>query len=332
MPWVDQDGLHDIYRSWRQVIDVLPRRAGLRRRGSGCKPLTRLARTWPGTSSIGLQLRLPRHAVEARRAARRDRRRAASIGAAAAWVLSNHDVTRHLTRYGRAGTGSDWQPDPARADLALGTRRARAAIMLSLALPGSAYLYQGEELGLWEVEDLPDELSLTRCCERTGRLPPRPRRLPRPAALAGRRARLRLRPAGGEPPGCPSRRVAAAGRGCPGPGLRLDARALPERAAHQADRRVPGRRRVRVARRSRWRPGVQPRRGFGRAVNISGAPVPLPPHDELLLTSAPLESGLLPPEPQPGCASAAAVSPPAPAGRAAAVAAGSGRRWRAAAG
>ena len=42
-------------------------------------------------------------------------------------------------------------------DLELGTRRARAAALLTMALPGSVYLYQGEELGLWEVEDIPDE-------------------------------------------------------------------------------------------------------------------------------------------------------------------------------
>jgi alpha-glucosidase len=83
-----------------------------------------------------------------------------AVGAPATWVLSNHDVTRHLTRYGRAhtrGTGPLHEPlEP--ADLALGTRRARAALLLMLALPGSAYVYQGEELGLEEVEDLPVEL------------------------------------------------------------------------------------------------------------------------------------------------------------------------------
>ncbi len=93
-----------------------------------------------------------------------------SVGPAAPWVLSNHDVTRHLTRYGRANTSSDWQPDPGQPDLALGTRRARAAILLSLALPGSSYLYQGEELGLWEVEDIPDELIADPIWDRTGHL------------------------------------------------------------------------------------------------------------------------------------------------------------------
>jgi alpha-glucosidase len=67
----------------------------------------------------------------------------AKVGAPSTWVLSNHDVTREVTRYGGG---------------ALGTRRARAAAMLMLALPGGAYLYQGEELGLPEVTELPGEV------------------------------------------------------------------------------------------------------------------------------------------------------------------------------
>src|SRR5439155_26638506 len=66
-----------------------------------------------------------------------------SVGAPATWVLSNHDVVRHPTRYGGGERG---------------LRRARAAALLVLALPGSTYLYQGEELGLPEVTDLPDEV------------------------------------------------------------------------------------------------------------------------------------------------------------------------------
>ncbi|MFD3543364.1 DUF3459 domain-containing protein, partial [Streptomyces sp. NPDC058662] len=65
------------------------------------------------------------------------------VGAPTTWVLSNHDVVRHVTRYGGG---------------AQGLARARAAALLMLALPGSAYVYQGEELGLPEVLDLPDEV------------------------------------------------------------------------------------------------------------------------------------------------------------------------------
>jgi alpha-glucosidase len=83
----------------------------------------------------------------------------AEMGAPATWTLSNHDETRHVTRYGRRFTGvpipPKYPPDP--SDRELGTRRARAMLLLMLALPGSVYLYQGEELGLWEVEDLSDD-------------------------------------------------------------------------------------------------------------------------------------------------------------------------------
>jgi alpha-glucosidase len=84
----------------------------------------------------------------------------APVRAPATWVLSNHDVTRHVTRYGRADTSFSFadRQHLAPTDRDLGTRRARAAALLTLALPGGVYIYQGEELGLSEVEDLPDEV------------------------------------------------------------------------------------------------------------------------------------------------------------------------------
>ena len=83
----------------------------------------------------------------------------APTGAPATWVLASHDETRLVTRYGRARTGSRHIADDQGApwDLELGTRRARAAALLLLALPGSAYIYQGEELGLPEVEDISED-------------------------------------------------------------------------------------------------------------------------------------------------------------------------------
>ncbi|MEV4053605.1 glycoside hydrolase family 13 protein [Amycolatopsis sp. NPDC049688] len=92
--------------------------------------------------------------------------RTAVHGAPAAWTLANHDVHRAVTRYGIV------RPEPApesndafaalmrprgEVDAKLGERRARAALLLLLALPGSVFLYQGEELGLPEVLDLPDD-------------------------------------------------------------------------------------------------------------------------------------------------------------------------------
>ena len=90
------------------------------------------------------------------------------------WVLSNHDVVRHATRLGypqqpgrkdTEGIGAD-DPQP---DTALGLRRARAATTVMLALPGSAYLYQGEELGLPEATELPDEVRQDPTWEHSGR-------------------------------------------------------------------------------------------------------------------------------------------------------------------
>ena len=85
-----------------------------------------------------------------------------AVGAPPTWVLSNHDTVREVSRYARPQSArpvrrlADVLDLP--ADFALGRRRARAAALLMLALPGGAYVYQGEELGLAEVEDLPDDV------------------------------------------------------------------------------------------------------------------------------------------------------------------------------
>jgi alpha-glucosidase len=92
-------------------------------------------------------------------------------GSASTWVLSNHDIVRPVSRFGLPDVQSDdvWaNPERDRlwllsrgttpvADLARGTRRARALSVFLMALPGSLYLFQGEELGLPEVADLPDQ-------------------------------------------------------------------------------------------------------------------------------------------------------------------------------
>src|SRR5690606_28298157 len=83
------------------------------------------------------------------------------VGAPTTWVLSNHDVVRHATRLALGadapqghgvGPRTPGKPDPEAA-----LRRGRAATTVMLALPGSAYLYQGEELGLPEAMEIPDE-------------------------------------------------------------------------------------------------------------------------------------------------------------------------------
>jgi alpha-glucosidase len=88
----------------------------------------------------------------------------ATTGVAPAWAINNHDAQRIVTRLGRADahrperwTNSSLDVSAAEVDFTVGTRRARAAAALAFALPGALYLYQGEELGLPEVLDMPDE-------------------------------------------------------------------------------------------------------------------------------------------------------------------------------
>ncbi|WP_199429496.1 glycoside hydrolase family 13 protein [Qaidamihabitans albus] len=146
LPYFDQDGVHEIYREWRKILDSYPgERIGL-------------AEAWaPSAGRLALYLRPDElhqafnfHYVKAEWSAAQFRTvieesldAVARVGAPCTWVLSNHDIVRHVTRYGGGETG---------------LRRARAAALLTLALPGSVYVYQGEELGLPEVTDLPDEV------------------------------------------------------------------------------------------------------------------------------------------------------------------------------
>jgi alpha-glucosidase len=173
-PFSGRDGLHDIYRSWRKIAESYPGQRVL------------VAEMWlPDSAKAARYLRHDElHAAfnfdflvcpweEARFRAvitkTLDDHRA--VGAPPAWVLSNHDVTRPVTRYGRSGdTGFDFADrlHGTPVDRALGTRRARAAALLAMALPGGLYVYQGEELGLWEVEDIPGELRQDPVWARTG--------------------------------------------------------------------------------------------------------------------------------------------------------------------
>ena len=161
-PFIDRDEIHDIYRAWRKVADsydpprVLvgevwlddPKRFAAYLRQDEMHTAFNfdfMSRPWDaGQLRESIDMTLAAHA---------------QVGAPATWVLSNHDVTRPVTRYGRADTSFSFAEKHAGAavDLALGTRRARAAFMLAAALPGSLYVYQGEELGLPEDEDLPIE-------------------------------------------------------------------------------------------------------------------------------------------------------------------------------
>ncbi|MFG2482571.1 alpha-amylase family glycosyl hydrolase [Streptomyces virginiae] len=146
LPFFDQDGVHEIHRSWRRLLDSY---AGGR---------IGVAEAWAPTSErLALYVRpdelhqafnfrflnCPWDPAAMRTVIDESLAATTAVGAPTTWVLSNHDVVRHVTRYGGG---------------ARGLARARAAALLMLALPGSAYVYQGEELGLPEVVDLPDEV------------------------------------------------------------------------------------------------------------------------------------------------------------------------------
>ncbi len=173
-PMFDQDGVHDIYRSWNRVLAEYPGDRALVAE-AWVEPLSRLTRyVRPDEMQQAFNFAfLATHwdATALRTVVEASYRAADEVGAPTTWVLSNHDVVRHASRLGLAAPGSrpngighgDEQPDEM-----LGLRRARAATLLMLGLPGSAYLYQGEELGLPDHTALDDDLRQDPAFFRTG--------------------------------------------------------------------------------------------------------------------------------------------------------------------
>ena len=155
--------MHEIYREWRTVLDQYPGGRILVAE-AWVQPAARLAcyvRPDEMHQAFNFEY-LEAHwsAADQRSVISRSLAANGAVGAPTTWVLSNHDVLRHASRLGLPigtprpdGIGiGDPQPDPV-----LGLRRARAATLLMLSLPGGAYLYQGEELGLPEHMTMPDE-------------------------------------------------------------------------------------------------------------------------------------------------------------------------------
>nr|WP_226921341.1 alpha-amylase family glycosyl hydrolase [Georgenia subflava] len=162
-PMFDQDGVHEIYRSWNRVLAeydgerVLVAEAWV-------EPVERLAR-YVRADEMHQAFNFaflvsPWSAADLRRCIAASYEANDAVGAPTTWVLSNHDVVRHASRLGLSRTGKGpngiGAEDP-QPDVELGLGRARAATLLMLGLPGSAYLYQGEELGLPEHTALPDD-------------------------------------------------------------------------------------------------------------------------------------------------------------------------------
>lgn len=175
-PFWDRPELHQINREWRAILDERPGSVMVAEAWvDDWKRLALYLRTDEYHQAFDFQfLQTPWDAELMREAVADALAGAGEVGALPTWVLSNHDVVRHPTRYGlpQEIEAKTWLLDGDRSllDPELGLRRARAATLLMLALPGSVYLYQGEELGLPEVHDLPDEVLDDPVYERSGQV------------------------------------------------------------------------------------------------------------------------------------------------------------------
>lgn len=299
-PFFDRDGVHEIYRGWREIADAYdPPKLFVAE--AWVEPVERLARYVRDDelhSAFNFDyLKSSWSAADLRTTIDQSIRVLASVGAPATWVLENHDVERIVTRFGRdttrAGVGAEREVRGP-ADLELGGARARAAALLMLALPGGAYIYQGQELGLFEVLDLPEESLQDPVWERTGHVE-RGRdgcRVPIPWTSSG-----------------PSYGFGTDGSWLPQPAgwgeLSVEAQdADPEsmltlyRSALRLRRELAALGEGELSWIDTSTPDVlafvrDP--GFGCVVNTGTDPVELPPHREVLLASAPLiDGGLLP--------------------------------------
>jgi alpha-glucosidase len=298
-PYWDRDEVHEIYRDWRKIFDAYS------------PPRTAVAEAWVPGPRRALYARADElgqafnfeyletrwDADELRRVITDELATARAASATATWVLSNHDVVRHASRL-MLPPGTDpaaWLLSGGSApaiDAGAGLRRARAATLLMLALPGSSYLYQGEELGLPEVADLPTEVLQDPIWEQTGHVRKGRDgcRVPLPWTTDG--------PSYGFGPGAawlpqPSSFAAYA----------VEAQTEVEGSTLELYRTALRlRRKLLEGETLTWTPdapaGVL---DFARSeawrclANLSGRPVPLPP-GEVLLASSPLDGRVLPPD------------------------------------
>ena len=303
-PYADRDDAHEVYRRWRAVADEYPGRVLI---GEIWIPdAVRLARyVSPGELHTVFNfpyLSCPWNAPALREVIDSTLALNGPVGAPATWVLSNHDVDRIVSRYGRTDTSFNLQQrayfHSLPVDLQLGTRRARAAALLTLALPGSVYVYQGEEIGLWEVQDIPDELRQDPIWRRTRGADPGRDGSRVPLPWSGQEP-----PFGFSPPGAASgpwlpqpkewrELTVEAENGEAGSMLELYRSALRLRRAEPAlgDGSMT------------WLPSATGVLAFDRGAsvrcvsNLSAASVGLPSHRAVILASDPLDGGMLPPD------------------------------------
>jgi alpha-glucosidase len=142
---IDQPELHPLYRRWRRMVDEYPGDRFLVGEVFFRDP-TRVA-DYVRSDELHLVFNFTLlfedwDADGYRSAIDRTLESLGAVGATPTWVLESHDVPRLPTRYGGGAEGA---------------RRARAALLLLLALPGTSFLYEGQELGLWEVDLLPEQ-------------------------------------------------------------------------------------------------------------------------------------------------------------------------------
>ncbi|MGW3724457.1 glycoside hydrolase family 13 protein [Streptomyces sp. NPDC000851] len=291
-PFYDRDEVHEIYRDWRKILDAYspPRTAVAEAWVPGARR-ARYARPDELGQAFNFEyLQADWDAEEIRRVITDSLADAHAAGASATWVLSNHDVVRHTSRL-MFPPGTDdnaWLLSGGTApaiDAVAGLRRARAATLLMLALPGSSYVYQGEELGLPEVADLPTAVLKDPIWEQTGRVRKGRDgcRVPLPWTTTGPSYGFGAGGAWLPQPASFASYAVQAQDGVEGSTLELYRRALRLRRklvegetltwAGDTPAGV-----LQFTRSDRWR----------CVANLSGTPVPMPP-GEPLLTSAPLE-------------------------------------------
>jgi alpha-glucosidase len=301
-PFYDQPGVHTIHQRWRAIADEYadtPQGPRVFVAEAWLSPAERLAqyvRPHELHSAFNFDvLQCAWDAKALREVIDHTTENLWAVGAPATWVLSNHDTIRHRTRYGRDQKDALQGAGVVPTDLALGLRRARAAALLELALPGGAYIYQGDELGLPEVEDLPEDVLDDPTWERSGHTVRGRDGCRVPIPWSGSEPPFGFGP-GTEQPWLPqpanwSTLTAESESGDPDSHLNLYKTALRIRRDHPAlgegrltwDENAPA--------------GVlsftrEP--GFRCVTNLGEAPISLPAHQKLLLTSEPLADGKLP--------------------------------------
>lgn len=162
VPYWGQEGVHEVYRDWRRIMAEYEGDRALA--AEAWLPTADRTALWVRSDEMHQAFNFPYlqtewNAAELREVIDESLRAFPGVGAPSTWVLSNHDVVRHASRLALTAEnpqGHGIGPDsPGKPIPEVGLRRARAATTLMLALPGSAYLYQGEELGLPEVIDIP---------------------------------------------------------------------------------------------------------------------------------------------------------------------------------